>query len=148
MRSLLWNGAGSACEAARLRASLALDGDLDEMHGLLLQRHLDRCPECADAVRGIDLVTTLVRDTRLEPRPRTPVAGRRPARRLPWANIGVAVATLAVGSLTLPNAPSPGSLDPAPRLAAPPPRLPLGQRSAADDFVTERPETTPRSAQA
>ena len=136
MRSLLWNGARSACEAARLRASLALDGELDEIHLLLLQRHLDRCPECAEVVPAIRGVTHAVRRAPLELRPSTPDARRLPSRRLPWARITVAVATLAVAALTLPALhPPTGSPERIPRLAAPPLRLPIGQRSALEDFL-------------
>lgn len=135
MRSLLWNGAGSACEAARLRASLALDGDLDEIHALLLQRHLDRCPGCLAVVGAMRGVTTGIRSLPLELRPCEPVVRRRPARSLPWPSIAVAVAALAVGAVTLPQPPGPERAGgEAPRLAAPPPHLPIGQRSAADDF--------------
>jgi anti-sigma factor RsiW len=136
VRPLLGNGARSACEAARLRASLALDGELDEIHLLLLRRHLDRCPECADVVPEIRAVTAAVRRTPLELPPLARVPVRLPPRRLPWATIGVAVATLAVAALTLPELPaSSGSRDAVPRLAAAPPRLPIGQRSALDDFL-------------
>ena len=137
MRALLWNGVASACEAARLRASLALDGDLEEIQLLLLQRHLDRCPECLAVVGGMRSVTTSIRNAPLEVRPPADSAGRRrQARRLPWASIGVAVAALAVGAVTLPQPPGPsGAGDEARRLAAPPPPLPIGQRSAGDDFL-------------
>ena len=136
MRALLWNGAASACEAARLRASLALDEDLEEIQLLLLQRHLDRCPECLAAVGGMRWVTTSIRSAPLEARPPAPAVRRRPARSLPWSSIGVAVAALAVGAVTLPQPPgSSGTGGEAPRLAAPPPHLPIGQRSAGDDFL-------------
>lgn len=136
MRPLLGNGARSACEAARLRASLALDGELDEIHLLLLQRHLDRCPECAGLVPEMRAVTGAVRRAPLEFRSPRPVAERPPAGRLPWPSIAVSVATLAVATLTLPQFPtSTGSRDEPPRLAAPPLRLPIGQRSALDDFL-------------
>lgn len=136
MRALLWNGVTSACEAARLRASLALDGDLEEIQLLLLQRHLDRCPECLAVVGGMRSVTTSIRSAPLEVRPPAPTTRRRQARSLPWASIGVAVAALAVGAVTLPQPPGPnGAGGGAPRLAAPPPPLPIGQRSAGDDFL-------------
>lgn len=136
MRSLVWNGAGSACEAARLRASLALDGELDEIHLLLLQRHLDRCLACAELVPELRAVTEAVRRAPPERRLRRSVVPPLPVRRLPWARITVAVATLALGALTLPQLPaSTGDRAGSPRLAAPPPRLPIGQRSALDDFL-------------
>lgn len=136
MRALLWNGAASACEAARLRASLALDGDLEEIQLLLLQRHLDRCPECPAVVGAMRGVTERVRSAPHEVRPPARAVGRRPVQSLPWASIGVAVAALALGAATLPQPPGPtGAGGEAPRLAAPPPPLPIGQRSAGDDFL-------------
>ena len=137
MRALLWNGGGGACEAARLRASLALDGELAEIQ-LLLRRHLDRCPECLDLVGGMRAATASIRSAPLEARPSAPALGRRTARCLPWPNIAVAMATPAVGALTLPHVAGPAdSGADAPRLAASPPRLPIGRRSAGDDFLVE-----------
>jgi anti-sigma factor RsiW len=53
---------GGACEAARLRASLALDGELeDDLDQLLLKRHLDRCPECVAAVARLEAAAWLLR---------------------------------------------------------------------------------------
>jgi len=127
---------GGACEAARLRASLSLDDALDDdFDRLLLERHLTRCPECADVVEGMRAGALAVRAAPLESH-RCDVSPARDVRRLPWANVTVAVLMLAVVGVTLPNASAPGRPDAAPRLAAPPPRLPIGQRLAADDFAT------------
>ena len=126
---------GGACEAARLRASLALDDALDDDFDLLLlERHLARCPECVDVVAGMRAAATAVRSATLELH-RCDVAPRRTRHGLPWANITVAMILLAVVGVTLPTASSPGRTDEAARIAAPPPRLPIGQRLAAEDFA-------------
>jgi hypothetical protein len=134
---------GGACEAARLRASLALDGGLDDDYDLLLlERHLARCPECADVVAAMRDASTAVRRTPFE-RHRCRVDARR-ARPLPWANVAVAVLTIAAAGAVLPHASDPSG--PAHRsagLATPPPPLPIGQRSAVDDFVPRKPVTQP-----
>jgi hypothetical protein len=127
---------GGACEAARLRASLQLDDALDDDFDLLLlERHLARCPECVDVVAGMRAAALAVKAAPLELHRCTVAAVRRDARRLPWANITVALTLLAVVGVTLPNASSPARPDDGDRLAAPPPRLPIGQRLAADDFA-------------
>jgi hypothetical protein len=128
---------GGACEAARLRASLALDDALDDDFDLLLlERHLTRCPECSDVVAGMRVAASAVRGAPLAPHRCDVAVARHDARRLPWANVTVALMTLAVVGVTLPQASSPSSPDETPRLAAPPPRLPIGQRQAAEDFAT------------
>ena len=142
---------GAACEAARLRASLAIDGELDDdLDQLLLKRHLDRCPECVDAVARLEAAAWLLRREPAEPYRCDVHVPRREVRRLPWANIAVAMLTLAVGTLTLPHGPDrPGARSDQRRLAAPPPRLPIGQRSAGEDFrprgVTRSPHAPTRS---
>jgi hypothetical protein len=126
---------GGACEAARLRASLQLDDALDDDFDLLLlERHLARCPECVDVVAGMRAAALAVKAAPLELH-RCTVAPVRDARRLPWANITVALTLLAVVGVTLPTASSPTRPEDGARLAAPPPRLPIGQRLAADDFA-------------
>ena len=128
---------GGACEAARLRASLALDDALDDDFDLLLlERHLTRCPECFEVVAGMRAAASAVRATPLRVAPCDVTVAGRDARRLPWANVTVALMMLAVVGVTLPHASSPSSPDDAAALAAPPPRLPIGQRLAGDDFAT------------
>jgi hypothetical protein len=126
---------GGACEAARLRASLALDGGLDDDFDLLLlERHLARCPECAEVIAGMRRAAGAVRRAPLLAH-RCEVGSRR-TRALPWANIAVTVLTIAAAGVVLPQASDRGRPgEPPPRLAAPPPRLPIGQRSAVEDFV-------------
>ena len=59
---------GGACEAARLRASLALDGGLDDDFDLLLlDRHLARCSECTAVVAAMRRAATTVRHAPLVP---------------------------------------------------------------------------------
>jgi hypothetical protein len=138
---------GGACEAARLRASLAIDGELDDdLDQLLLKRHLDRCPECVDAVARLEAAAWLLRSEPAESHRCDVRAPRRAARRLPWANIAVAMLTLAVGTMTLPHgSEQAGSRSDEPRLAAPPPRLPIGQRSAGEDFRPHGPTRSPHT---
>ena len=128
---------GGAGAAARLWASLALDDALDDDFDLLLlERHLSRCPECVEVVEAMRAAASAVRGAPLESHRCDVAVVGRDARRLPWANVTVALMTLAVVGVTLPHASSPGSTHDAPRLAAPPPRLPIGQRQAAEDFAT------------
>jgi anti-sigma factor RsiW len=66
-------GAASAglCEDARRRASMAVDGELDDEIGVrLLRRHLAGCPDCARRFAEMLLVSTLLRRAPLEPVPR------------------------------------------------------------------------------
>ncbi len=136
-----------ACEAARLRASLALDGGLDDdVDHLLLERHLARCPECADVVADMRRATSAVR--RAPFLPHCCDLGACDRRPLPWANIAVAVMMIAAAGVVLPHAPAREDASPlaALHLAAPPPPLPIGQRSAVEDFLppaAERESTPP-----
>ena len=64
------------CEDARARASLALDGELDDEVGArLLRRHLAGCPDCASRVAEMWAITGLLRQAPLEPVPRATKAG-------------------------------------------------------------------------
>ena len=136
---------GGACEAARLRASLALDGGLDDDFDLLLlERHLARCPECADVVAAMRRAASTVR--------RAPLVAHRcdvrapSGRPLPWTNVAVAILTIAAAGAILPQAPGPDRPgEPPRRLASPPPPLPIGQRSAVDDFLAHDAAETSRS---
>ena len=129
---------GGACEAARLRASLALDDALDDDFDLLLlERHLTRCPECTEVVAGMRATAAAVRGTPLAAHRVEVGAPARDGRRLPWANVAVALMTIAVAGVTLPTASSPRSQDDASRLAAPPPRLPIGKRLDGEDFAVQ-----------
>lgn len=137
----------TACDDARFGASLALDGALVDDVGLRrLRAHLDACPACARFVARMGLAAALLRRAPLEPFQceRTvarPVRLPSAARGLPWATAAVAVAALALGGASLPRGgDAPDRLDEALSARAYPHsvvpfRLPIGQRSAADDFV-------------
>lgn len=56
----------AACEHARLRASLALDGELTELERHGLDAHLDVCASCAAFARHIGAVTGGLRAAPLE----------------------------------------------------------------------------------
>ncbi len=59
-------GPKSACDDARLRASLALDGALDDVGLARLRSHLDACPSCARFVVEMGSVVSLLRGAPLE----------------------------------------------------------------------------------
>jgi predicted anti-sigma-YlaC factor YlaD len=61
-----------ACDRAREAASLRLDGELSQLEGALLDRHLARCPECAAFAADTAAFTHALR--RAEPvAPETPL---------------------------------------------------------------------------
>jgi hypothetical protein len=134
------------CRDARFRASAALDGMLDDIGLRLLRSHLDGCPGCARFVSRMRLASTLLQNAPRE-RFRCELTGLRrlrlrpAARGLPWATAAVAVLALAFGTSSVPRpADSPARLDQALARDAGardgvPLKLPLGQRSAADDFA-------------
>ena len=57
---------GVECDAARERASLALDGALDDVGRRQLARHVARCAACAAVVDELGAVTALLRTAPLE----------------------------------------------------------------------------------
>ena len=127
------------CGTARERASLALDGALDDVGRRQLVRHLEGCAACAAVVDELGAVTGLLRRAALEPfRCEVKPTARRAGRVAPWAASAAAVAALAVGIASLPYATGPearASLTAADLEATlPPVKLPIGQRSAEDDF--------------
>ncbi len=84
------------CEDARLRASLDLDGELDELGRIHLRRHLDGCPDCGDWVEAMSELTSLLRTAPVEPppdempQPAASAAARpalRPEKRQPPRNV-------------------------------------------------------------
>jgi hypothetical protein len=84
-----------ACEDARRRASLALDGALRDDVGLrLLRSHLDACPACTRFVAGMRLATSSLRRAPPE-RFHCELPGARLVR-LPSASPGLPWATAAV----------------------------------------------------
>jgi Putative zinc-finger len=139
-----------SCDAARFAASLELDGALDEVGRRDLRRHVRRCPECARVVSEMQSTSALLRRSG-GVRFRCELAGERLVRtcstglgRL-WAGAAVAVAALVLATGALPH--SDGGAAPSPRAAAvvTPRALPIGQRSAMDDFAA-RPATTTRTS--
>jgi hypothetical protein len=133
-----------ACARARLHASVALDGVLVEETELdALWRHLGACPACAAFVADLGHATTLVRAKPLEPvrgdlaSPRL-LRSRLDAKRGPWTSAALVLAALVVVAVGPPRPDdvwSPPGPAPAVRADAAPLRLPIGQRSAADDFA-------------
>ncbi len=128
-----------ACAEARLRASLALDGELDEVGRHWLARHLGECPACADLAADMRSATRALRSARMErfrcevrPTQLAHAGSSGTGRHLAGAAVAVAALVLATGAL-------PGRDDTAatsPRAAVVAPlELPIGQRSAMDDFV-------------
>lgn len=130
----------SVCGRARLDASLALDRALGERRLEALWEHLGSCPSCAAFAAELGYATTLVRSEPLEPvRPElsSPRVLRSwiDARRGPWTSAALVAVAVVLGTTQLP---SPGDGREAPAQARsdePPLRLPIGQRSAAEDFV-------------
>ena len=130
---------GVECDAARERASLALDGALDDVGRRQLARHVARCAACAAVVDELGAVTALLRRAPLEAyRCELRPPARRAGRVAPWAASAAAVAALVVGIGSLPYATGPEartSLTAADLgTTVPPVKLPIGQRSAEDDF--------------
>ncbi len=130
---------GVECDAARERASHAHDGALDDVGRRQLARHVARCVACAAVVDELGAVTAHLRLAPLEAyrcELRPPV--RRAGRVAPWAASAAAVAALVVGIVSLPYATGPEartSLTAADlATAVQPVKLPIGQRSAEDDF--------------
>ena len=147
MTSATAPGSWSRCEAARMRASLALDGELDDVGRLLLRGHLAVCAECAGFTAGMRSTQTALRQAQLQPFACALPRGllHRPStmlRRLPRTGIAAAVA-VAVGATSFSLAqdaigPNGGGTRPAvntKRHLVIPFRLPIGQRSARDDFA-------------
>jgi predicted anti-sigma-YlaC factor YlaD len=134
----------AACDSARLRVSLALDGELDDVGRLQLDRHLHGCAECSGLAARM---TSAVQGLRAAPRERfrcEPVGMRPPRSTSPaarhWAGAAVAVlavvlvtGALPVGGTTPPRPERPTASPSAARLS--PLELPIGQRSAMDDFA-------------
>lgn len=135
----------SDCDEARALASLGLDGALDDLGRRFLLRHLRECAACARFAGEIASTTALLRGAPLEPYRCGPLAARRlgPASAVPrahWATMAAAVIAIAVGVASLPQSANP----PAPRRplravagarAAGPVKLPIGQKSAENDFT-------------
>lgn len=141
MRAALRLRSGRACDEARLRASLALDGALDEVGRSRLRRHLRSCAECARVVDEMRATSGLLRRAPLA-RFRCDLTSMQLVRTCSsglgrvWAGAGVAVAALVLATGALPR--GDGAAAHSPRVAdavVAPLSLPIGQRSAMDDFA-------------
>lgn len=133
------------CDAARLRTSLAIDGELDDVGRGLLARHLFACAECARVAARMEGVAELLRGA---PRERFRCEPRR-LRRLRststsvrhWAGAAVAVVAVVLVTGALPDGGTTSQRQERRTATAPvsarltPLELPIGQRSAMDDFV-------------
>jgi hypothetical protein len=141
-----------ACDTARRRASLALDGELDELALAQLRRHLASCPGCARVTAGMEAASDLIRRSPLEPFS-CRVRGAHALRTCSssgarhWAGAGVAVMALVLVIGSLPGVErgprSPETVVTRPAVA--PLELPIGQRSAMDDFTAD-PSQAPDAA--
>ena len=132
----------SACDAARLRASLALDGELDDVGRLRLDQHLALCAECAGIAARMEATSALLRRApirrfRCELRGARRVRLRTSVRGHRWAGAAVAIVALVLATGALPGGehPSPDARRaPTAGTRVSPLELPIGQRSAMDDF--------------
>ena len=134
------------CAEARLQASLALDGAVrDEERLRDLWDHLGACTACAQLAAELGWVTSQVRAAPLCPfrseltSPRL-LQARVDAQRGPWLRAAVVLVAVVVGMSQFPSATDeqPDSTAGHGRSAVAPVGLPIGQRSAGDDFAVGR----------
>src|SRR5215831_16267257 len=99
-----------ACDRARQAASLRLDGELSQLERALLDRHLERCPDCAAFADDAASFTSALRaaePVRLEAPIRIPFRRRR-AREVvrnssAWVAAASVAATALLAVMTLPS---------------------------------------------
>ena len=128
------------CADARALASLALDDELDELGSRQLRGHLASCRDCRGAVGKMRLASELLRSA---PRARFRCElGRGQLVRACSSGMGGRIwagAAMTLVALVLATGALPGRDDtaaPSPRAAVVAPlALPIGQRSAMDDFA-------------
>jgi predicted anti-sigma-YlaC factor YlaD len=128
------------CDDARALGSLALDGELDELRSRQLHGHLASCRECARAVGKMRLASEVLRSA---PRARFRCElGREQLVRACSSGAGGRIwagAAMTLAALVLATGALPGRDDtaaPSPRAAVVAPlELPIGQRSAMEDFA-------------
>jgi predicted anti-sigma-YlaC factor YlaD len=128
------------CADARALGSLALDGELDELRSHRLRDHLASCRDCARAVGKMRLASEVLRST---PRARFRCElGRGQLVRACSSGVGGRIwagAAMTLAARVLATGALPGRDDaaaPSPRAAVVVPlTLPIGQRSAMDDFA-------------
>jgi anti-sigma factor RsiW len=132
------------CDAALERASLAVDGELDDVGRAHLARHLDRCADCCRLARRMEAAAELLRQAPPEPVHCTLHRARllrstssTPGRHSAGAAVAVAAIVLATGALPPPETTRPPARPAAHDIGATlsPIALPIGQRSAMDDFA-------------
>jgi anti-sigma factor RsiW len=148
----------AACDRARAWVGRELDGELNEICRIALRRHLGRCAECAQYAVDVEWFTSLLREAALEPYRCDPGIPhrRRPSRVLrlvPSIAALTLVMTVTTTALTLELGRSRGGLPQPPTdsvrtvttsspqsseglhvLGLQPIKLPIGQRSAVEDF--------------
>ena len=128
------------CADARALASLALDGELDELGSRQLRGHLASCRDCTRAVEKMRLASELLRSAP-RARFRCELGRGQPVRACSsgtggriWAGAAMTLAALVLATGALPGRDDTAA--PSPRAAVvAPPALPIGQRSAMDDFA-------------
>jgi Putative zinc-finger len=91
------------CERARQWSSLRLDGELSELEGALLDRHLDACPACASFDERLRSAAIVLRLTHPQP-PRVPITLPEPEREVVFpvsrrVVVAAVAAALALGSI-------------------------------------------------
>lgn len=151
--------ASRTCERARAWSSRQLDGELSEIETAILHRHLRHCEQCAAFVANTARVTQSLRQAPLEPVAFEIAVARR--RRHPRAlrsasGLAAACVVLAAAGITVsrefryrapsdlprtPTAQVDSTEQPRLRSQASSPGglgfpLPVGQRSAKDDFLS------------
>ena len=132
----------SACDAARVRVSLALDNELDDVGRLRLDHHLARCAECEGIAAGMEAACARIRRApparfECDLRGGRLVRTRTPVRGYHWAGAAVAVVALVLATGALPgggHSPPDARRSSAGGTRVSPLELPIGQRSAMDDF--------------
>jgi len=141
------------CRDARLRASLALDDELDEVGRHRLARHLEECVACEQVVADMRSATRSLRRARTE-RFRCELRPAQLAARASSSGTGrhLAGAAVAVAALVLATGALPGRDDTAATspsgagAVVAPLQLPIGQRSAMDDFAPATAAPSQRSS--
>jgi anti-sigma factor RsiW len=91
-----------ACDRARQAVSLRLDGELSQIERALLDRHIDRCPDCAAFAADTSSFTAALRDAapvRLEVPIRLPLRRRRVRDAVRNSGAWVAAASVAATAL-------------------------------------------------
>lgn len=88
------------CDRARQWASLRVDGELSELEGALLDKHLEGCPACRSFAAGLASATEIVRATPVEePQIAYAPPERRAVLRLPVRRRVAVVAIAAAAAL-------------------------------------------------